>query len=640
MQILYFDFAAICICLLLCLLYYRYNTIKTWQDRVFELMLICALVSSIGDPLTYIMTNGLSAKFIPLNYFMNILYALIQNLMPPLFYMFNVSIIRKRFDSKENFSSHYAVAIPYMIEAVLIMSTPITHVVLYIKPDGSYERGIGLFLIFLMAIYYFALGIRLVIVQKENMKPLQKVCAVFYASVVIISFIIQYLDTDLFVAQFAMALAMIFIFITLKNPLEFIDPSTKVFNRDGFVAVVEEHIARNRKFAVIGVQIDGIKYVSERYGAENGSSLLSSMAFFLKSIDKNCMVFHISAVSKFAIIVPEQEDTENIIDKIRRRFDEAFYINGAEVSIWAYLSEFDFPEDVRTVQDAVDTMDYVTAQANTTKEQQIVRGSEVILQRKRRERDVAQAMDICIEHESFDVYFQPIKNVHSGKYECAEALVRMRSPELGLVMPAEFIPLAERNGQIIAIGDIVLRKVCRFLHESAIMDKSDIRCVNVNLSGLQCMQAEMGQHLMRIIDQEGIPHSQIIFEITESYASSDWDKLFRNMMELSVRGINFALDDYGTGYSNMANIMKYRYSVVKIDKTMLDAACTGKQAYVLLKYTIEMIKELNMNLLIEGVETEKQLDMVKQLGIDYVQGFYFSKPLCTDDFVKFLKGDN
>lgn len=636
MQILYFDYAAICICLLLCIIYYRYRTIRTWQDKVFELMLICSLISSIGDPLTYITTNMLSADFMALNYALNIIYALVQNLMPPLFYMFNTAIIRKDIDRSSGLTGHYHIAVPYLVEAALIASTPISHFVLYIRPDGSYERGPGLVIIFMTAIYFFALIIRLVIKNKSIMKPMQVTCALFYSSLLLASFIIQYMDTKLFVAQFSGALAMIFIFVTLKNPLEFTDPATKVFNREGFVLTVGEYITRNRKFAVVGVQIDGIKYVSERYGSENGSSLLNSIAFFLRSLDSRCMVFHISAVSKFAMLIPETVDPEEIIDRIRRRFNEAFYINDAEVSIWVYLSEFRFPEDVHSVQDAVDTMDFMTAQAGITKEQQTIYGGETILQKKRREREVAQALDISIAHESFDVYYQPIINVNSGRYECAEALVRMRSPELGLIMPGEFIPVAERNGQVIAIGDIVLKKVCRFIHENGMLDKSDIRCINVNLSGLQCMQADMGQRLLRIIDDAGVPHRMISFEITESYAASDWDKLFRNMMELSVRGIKFALDDFGTGYSNMSNIMKYRYSVIKIDKSMLDAADAGKQAYVLLKYTIEMIKELNMNILVEGVETERQLDMLKQLDVDYIQGFYYSKPLCSEDFIKFI----
>ena len=631
--VMYFDYAAVCICILLLYVNSQYTSIRTRQDRVFGVMLICALLSSLGDPLTVFTTNTFP-KLIGINYFINIVYAVIQNMMGPLFYVFNLVTIKKW--DEDNISGHYMLLIPYLVDVALIISTPITHLVLYIHPDGTYTRGAGMFVLFVAAIFYYALGIRLVIIYRKKVKKLQRVCAEFYASIMMFSFMIQYSEARIMIAQFATALSMIFIFLTLKNPMEFMDSSTRVFNREGFIEVMEEKISKNGKFAVVGVQIEGIKYVSERYGAENGSSLLNSTAEFLKMIDRRCMVFHISAVTKFAILVPEEVNADMIVDKVRRRFNEAFYINEAEVSIWAHISEFNYPEDVKSVQDALDTIDYVTIQASETKEQQIIYGSEFILQKKRREREIEQALDICIAHESFEVFFQPIINVVNNKYESAEALVRLKSPGLGMIMPSEFIPLAEKSGQIIQVGDIVLKKVCRFIHEQKIMEKSDIRCINVNLSGMQCMQPDVGQHLLRLIDQAGVPHSMINFEITESYASSDWDKLFRNMMELSVRGVSFALDDYGTGYSNMANIMKYRYSVVKLDKSMLDAADTGRQAYVLLMHTIRMIKDLNMNVLIEGVETEKQLDMVKRLGVDYIQGFYFSKPLPGEEFIKFI----
>ena len=250
--------------------------------------------------------------------------------------------------------------------------------------------------------------------------------------------------------------------------------------------------------------------------------------------------------------------------------------------------------------------------------------------------EVAQAISNAIRKSSFQVYFQPIFSVKENKYTNMEALVRLIDDNIGFVPPDEFIPIAERNGDILTIGEIVLEKVCGFVEQYHPEDFG-IRAIHVNLSVVQCMQENISSRLLNIIDKYQIPHKLIDFEITETTADNTSGALYKIMKDFNERGIHFSLDDFGTGYSNQSNIMQYPYSIVKIDKSMVWACDSNPKALISLKHTIAMIKDLEMSALAEGVETERHLEFLKEIGVEYLQGYYFSHPLPVGDLIPVIK---
>ena len=168
--------------------------------------------------------------------------------------------------------------------------------------------------------------------------------------------------------------------------------------------------------------------------------------------------------------------------------------------------------------------------------------------------------------------------------------------------------IAEKNGDILAIGEIVLEKVCAFIEEYHPEDYG-IKSIHVNLSVVQCMQENIGIRLLNIIDKYKIPHGLIDFEITESTADNSSENLDKIMDDFNKKGIDFSLDDYGTGYSNQSNLMRYPYSIVKIDKSLVWACDSNPKAFISLKHTIAMIKDLDMKVLAELITlTAKDFD--------------------------------
>ena len=202
----------------------------------------------------------------------------------------------------------------------------------------------------------------------------------------------------------------------------------------------------------------------------------------------------------------------------------------------------------------------------------------------------------------------------------------------------EFISLAEKDGSIIQIGEIVLEECCRFLSKHILANESlGIRTIQVNVSVAQCMQQSMKDKIMPVLKKYHIPPSMITLEITESTEIQATDLMLRQMEELNELGIQFAADDYGTGNSNFSYLVKFPFREIKIDKTMTWAYFENETARIILENEIRTMEKLGISVVVEGIETKEQSDAMEAIGIKYIQGYYYGKPMPEKDCLFFLR---
>lgn len=422
----------------------------------------------------------------------------------------------------------------------------------------------------------------------------------------------------------------------MQNPLEYTDVATGTYNRNLFKKTINGKIAKNESAAIVCVQVDGLSYISKKFGIQNDSVLLKSVAAFLLNFGKDINVYRLTN-RQFALVMAEKQDYKGYAEKIIQRFERTFALDNINVAVnlVAHVCCIQTIRDLNSINDVLDIIDYSLNEAKKNTKNEIVFATSEIFEKHRREVEITQAISHAVSKKTFQVYYQPIYSEKEGKYTSAEALVRLIDPNLGMISPDTFIPIAEKNGTILTIGEIVLEKVCTFVEQFHPEDFG-IKSIHVNLSVIQCMQDDIAFKLSNIINNHRISPGLIDFEITETTADNT-NKLEKIMAEFNTKGINFSLDDYGTGYSNQANLMKYPYSIVKIDKSMIWACDTNPKALVSLKHTVAMIKDLKMSVLAEGVETEEQKAMLCELGCDYFQGYYYSKPVPQDDFLTIIR---
>ncbi|MBQ9486075.1 MAG: EAL domain-containing protein, partial [Clostridia bacterium] len=249
---------------------------------------------------------------------------------------------------------------------------------------------------------------------------------------------------------------------------------------------------------------------------------------------------------------------------------------------------------------------------------------------------VLHAVREALREDRFQVYYQPIMEAKTGRFVSAEALIRLNDPKLGFISPEEFIPIAERNGLIIPIGERVFDSVCGFWSKDNLADYG-VSFIEINLSTLQCMQKDLASRLMRIMQRHGIETKHVNLEITETAAASNREIMLKNMAALIGLGTAFSLDDYGTGYSNVDYLATLPLEIVKIDKSILWKAMENENSRTILCYTLGMIHDLGLKSVAEGVETQKMVDVLSAAGCDYYQGFLYSRPLPAEEYLEFIK---
>ena len=308
-------------------------------------------------------------------------------------------------------------------------------------------------------------------------------------------------------------------------------------------------------------------------------------------------------------------------------------VNGLNLTVLPSVCVFKFPEDTKSVEQ----LRLFLSDLRNHKYSNGVNLASTYM--KNKDYTIMANMDTilkdAIENDRFEVYYQPIYSNEKNGFNSAEALLRLITPEYGFIRPDLFIPMAEESGAIHKIGLIVLEKVCRFISSDE-FKKLGLDYIEVNLSVVQCMDKNLADKILSVCKKYGVNPSQLNLEITETASIFTQRNMIKNINRLFETGYSFSLDDFGTGYSNLVRIASLPLNIVKLDKSFTWTE-NSEDLKIILENTINMIKKMNMKIVVEGVETEEMLKRFKDLGCEYIQGYYFSKPLPEYDFINYIK---
>ena len=242
--------------------------------------------------------------------------------------------------------------------------------------------------------------------------------------------------------------------------------------------------------------------------------------------------------------------------------------------------------------------------------------------------EIRRCLEYALNHDELEVFLQPIMDTATGKRIAAEALVRLRDEQGKIIRPDLFITLAEREGYIARLGEQVLVKVCRFIRDND-MDALGVQWINVNLSPLQFMSQDIPARFAGILRDHGVSTNQIHLEITEQ-SMIDFSLMREQIMGLHDSGFEFALDDYGSGYSNLTRVRQYPFTNIKIDMEVIRNYYRDRDP--LLPALIQAFKMMKFSITAEGIESADMAEAMKEIGCDYLQGFYFSRPVPMPEF--------
>lgn len=628
-----FDLVAFFMILMIFIIYSSYRQISTRSKRLYKALLLVALASTVTDIMSAVAASYLMKSYIPLNYLAHIIHFLVQGLVPCMYCIFTYSMVFET--GRLTTARRLIIILPYSITMLLVLTTPVTCFAFKFDEQGNYLRGWGQIGTYSCAAFYIFTSCIIIMKNLRVITRIQKIAVLFYTIETFALSAVQVFYSCYLLQEIAIAFAMLFIYLTMQNPLEYVDTDMNTYNRSLFMKIVNNFIANREKFSIVCAQIEGLHYINEKFGMENGTALLAEAPEFLRENYASNNVFRIGP-TRFAVLLPGDCDYTELNEKVIERFGRPFKIKNVDVKLQIYLCAISYPKHGTSLSDILDIISYSLKDAYGTKKNGIIVGNKELFSDMHRQMNVEQAVSNAVEDRSFEVFYQPIFNITERSYTSMEALVRINDPALGYIPPEEFIPMSEKNGDILPIGEIVLEKVCRFIQANH-PEEYGINKIHVNLSVVQCMQENISEKLLDIIDRYKIPHGMIDFEITETAAIDSGEQLMILMKKLNNRGIQFALDDYGTGYSNQASIMEFPYSTVKLDKSIVWASQAGEKAAISLKHTIAMLKELKMAVLAEGVETEAQVKSLEEMGCEFFQGYFYSTPLPENEILDLLK---
>lgn len=631
---IHYDIAALAIGVIVVLQFKNRKRIDNLQSKVLWALIWCSLLSDILDIVTVYM--GRMNVPVPLVYVANILYLMMFNLLPVIYLVYLKMSVKNYAEWK--LSEKLWIGIPILAACLLIMTTPFTEWIFVVDETG-YHHESAFVLLYICAFSYMFASMFLAVSARRRMTTGQRASVYFYTVTCLCGIILQVIFPGILLMQYVVSISILLVYLSIENPRNDEDTMLGIYNRTGFTKYVSAAIEAKKQFRIIGINLVGYQAVRETLGVDSCNLLIRQMVEHMLPNIRPMRMFALSQEQLVLFSDNKNLNFDTIIEFLQKEYTQPVRFHGIEVNIGIYLYQIDCPGDAGSIEDIFDIIDYTSEAENRGTNDVVMHAGEEILWKKRRENKIEQILQQALWDKKFEVYYQPIYSVKDKCYRSAEALIRLYDEELGFVSPEEFIPMAEKNGMILEIGEFAFRSVCKLAAEKKIWEYG-IDYIEVNLSVVQCMQECLHENLIRIMDEYQVPHKCINLEITETAAVVSKETLLLNMEQLLRSDITFSLDDYGTGYSNISNIIRYPFDLIKIDKSMVWSAMEDEKAIRMLKHTVAMLKDLDLHIVAEGVETEKQAKELAEMGCDYFQGYLFSKPVPADVFLDKVKEMN
>lgn len=394
---------------------------------------------------------------------------------------------------------------------------------------------------------------------------------------------------------------------------------------------------RNEPLALMFLDLDGFKNVNDSLGHNIGDELLKQFASRLKGLVREQDTISRQGGDEFVLVLPNTDTggATSIAEKLLAIAAEPYHIEPHELNLTASIGIAMFPSDgmdFETLSCSADTAMYRTKQNGRnnycffTAEMQ-AKSSRML--------ELDSALRRALERNQFTLQYQPIMSLNYGVNVGFEALLRWEHPQLGFISPEEFIPVAESNGQIIPIGEWILRTVVKQLKEWIEAGNSKLM-VSVNLSAVQFRDRRLTDQISAILKEYDLDPKHLVLELTESVAMEKPDSAIVIIDSLKERGVKVSIDDFGTGYSSLAYLKRFAAHSLKIDGSFIQDVPNDPENMAIAGAIVSLAKNLGITTIAEGVENVKQLEFLKEIGCTAIQGHYFSRPLSVKAASDFL----
>jgi diguanylate cyclase (GGDEF)-like protein len=395
-----------------------------------------------------------------------------------------------------------------------------------------------------------------------------------------------------------------------------------------------------RNFAVIYLDIDHFKYVNDTHGLEYGDNLLQQVAIRLESALGERATLCRLAADEFVILLFDTTSIgqiDEICELVRNCLQRPFNLRENDLFLTVSIGVSVYPRDGGDGATLIRNADIALHEAK-----RFGQGSTKFFEMRMRDSlgryvEIRDALLLGLERREFELHYQPQVCLHTGDVNCVEALVRWNMPGRDLVMPGEFIDIAEESGLIVPLGHWILMEACR---QAKIWQSWRGRplSVAVNLSAAQFRQGDIEDDILAALQRSKLDPRYLELEITESLLLQEDHEIIAKLRNLRERGVRLSIDDFGTGYSSLAYLKQFQVDKLKIDRSFVCDLMSSESDRSIVKAMIELARGLGISTVAEGVEDGAIVDELAKMGCDEVQGYFFSRPLSERDFQHWVTG--
>ena len=637
-----FQIASICFYLIIVSQFFRGRRLPTVTNKIFRAMVIVCGLNLIFDISTVCSLHYYDEIPSWMNRMLHQLFIGSIDLFIALLCLFVISLVH---DLRYHAKRHILMFVPFGISIIVVIFGKLEY---YIGDDARYSYGTVAYTAYLSVALYLLMSLIYLIRYRNVISRKIRILIIAAIAGEAIGCSIQLINPQLLLSGLVITLMLTFIFYSMVNPSEYIEKETDLLNRYAFLTMFNEKIGNHKTFYVFNIIFDDWSILTTRFGQDFTSRVLSDFAKFMETTF-HTNVYHSRTKCLSMLVEGDKDRIREISRHIFLKLEDSITINQIHVNLKAHLLAVECPNYASSQEDILNILELFMNKdiQEEENEKKVVFYDEEKKAILTRYITIERMLKDAVDFNGFTVVYQPIYSAKQKRIISCEALARLKDTQtIGFVSPDEFITIAERIGIIGELGRMVFTKVCEFAKEYPLQEKG-IEYIEVNLSAIQYMNPHLADELIAIMRKYNLPGKFFNFEITESAAIENNNVIQKNIKSLLAAGCSFSMDDYGTGYSNLMMMIDMPYQIIKLDKSLIwpcyppqqEAAeqsefQENKKCHVILQSSISMIKNLDYHIVAEGVETKEQLDALLNMGVDYIQGYYFSKPVTKGSFFR------
>lgn len=566
---------------------------------------------------------------------MQLVYFLLRSLNAPAYLVLISAFSGTSHRLNKNLATQLALWVPMVAVDLIILTNPVHHLIYSIQDDVM-QRGPFIWVIYASALYYTLVGIWWLVRWKPVMDEDEFSTLMLMYPLVLLSVVIQYFYMNLRVEMFFTSVGLMLVSAFVIRPEKQLDSLVSASSLQAYREACSRAFITQKPLCLVYLELVNIEKLRELVGKEELQGIVVGVSADLsRRLQRGDVMYYLR--NGLFCIQPNNIDADRAYGITLQMHEEgkaralAENNRGAIVRLRSCVVRV--PEDVSSYEELrtfVRRFEHLVPDSDVTTFAALSRQDDFALNMA-----LPSIVERAIRERSFEVYYQPIYCVADGRFHSAEALVRLHDPDFGWISPALFIPEAEQSGAIIEIGSILQEQICAFLGGAGKQARG-LDYVEVNLSVDQCIRPQMAGELLELMHRHGVEPSRVNLEITETSSAFSQQIIDRNVRILSAEGVTFSLDDYGTGYSNVTRILDLPVSIVKFDKSFVDDM-DSEATRVVLERSIDMMHQIGKKVLVEGIETKAQSDALCAMGVDYIQGYHYARPMPPDEFLAFLE---